>query len=109
MKFTLSAVFLCLTSLLVLVSAENQQQEQGQQEQYGPRDRREPCYENNLVGRVAPWYVYLTATQTSTYSATVTVSLDTTTTVDTVSYRIFSLNPSNVPTTYYSNFNTATS
>lgn len=49
-------------------------------------------------GPVAPWYVYLTATHTSTYSSTSTTYQVATTTLDTVTYSVYTI--SYTPTDY---------
>lgn len=56
------------------------------------------------VGRAQPWYVYLTATLTSTYSSIATTNTFTTTDLATVSYTIFTIASADVPTAYYTVF-----
>ena len=94
-----------LLSILLLISAavfSISAAEKDWQQPYGARQRfdRRPCEEPVRADCPAPWYVYLTATQTSTYSSTLTLSSIATTTTSTVSYRIFTLPLLQVPTTY---------
>lgn len=63
---------------------------------YNPCDRRSRNSRGSRhlahhEGRVQPWYVYLTATYTSTYTSTEIVQTDTTTTLTTVSYTLYTL------------------
>ena len=55
-----------------------------------------------VKGRAQPWYIYLTATFTSTYSITASIVTSTEVDSDTVSYTIFTIDPTNVPNAYYS-------
>jgi hypothetical protein len=61
-----------------------------------------PCGPRPLgqrLGNVQPWYVYLTATFTSTFETTTSSFASTTFTQTTVSYTVFTIN--SAPTTYY--------
>lgn len=64
-----------------------------------PKGRGVRRYAVEAENACAPYYVYMTASQTSTYSSTLTVSLPTTFTTTTVSYTLFTI--AEAPITYY--------
>lgn len=67
---------------------------------YDRKSRGNRLYAEAAVDQVVPWYVYLTATHTSTYSSTSIFATTTTTEITTVSFRVFTLSytPSGYPT-----------